>query len=154
MKRWDGDRIHIEPSLLTQYYVWLHVKEVDVIHTHIEATQSTKRHRKRGYKKKNTIDWIEKLLDKPLDNFRKYCIWRVFVPYFINVKGLNRLDAFNATKTWLDKCNSVSRLDFNAKQKIDEELNRVGSYRHIPRDRLKEENNPLYIRLRKEGVIY
>jgi hypothetical protein len=30
------------------------------------------------------------LYDRPLDNFRKHCIWRIFVPYFINVKGLSR----------------------------------------------------------------
>jgi hypothetical protein len=59
---------------------------------------------------------LERLLDRPLDDFRKYCIWRIFVPYFINVKGLSRSDAFNIIKSWLDRCTFVSR------QKIDEEL--------------------------------
>jgi hypothetical protein len=48
---------------------------------------------------KKTIAWIDKLLDTPLDNFRKYCIWRILVPYFINVRGLSRLETFDAIKT-------------------------------------------------------
>lgn len=101
----------------------------------------------------NKIIWIERLLDKPLDNFRKYCIWRVFVPYFINVKGLSRLDTFNTTKSWLDKCNSVSRLDFNPKQKIDYELNNVRDYSPIPQGELEQDNNPFYLLLKREGVL-
>jgi hypothetical protein len=26
------------------------------------------------------IDWIESLYEKPLDDFMKYCIWRIFTP--------------------------------------------------------------------------
>ena len=101
----------------------------------------SRKYRRRLGDKKKTITWIEelrygyieKLRDKPLDDFRKYSIWRVFVPYFINVRGLARLETFNATKSWLDKCNSVYRLDFNPKQKIDEALDRVGNYRPVSR---------------------
>jgi hypothetical protein len=30
-------------------------------------------------------DYIEKLFNKPLNDFRKFCIWKIFVPYFVNV---------------------------------------------------------------------
>jgi hypothetical protein len=69
------------------------------------------------------------------------------------MKGLPRGDAFNIIKSWLDRCNSVSRLDFNPRQKIDEELNNVGNYRPISRAKLEQENNSLYALLEKEGVI-
>ena len=75
------------------------------------------------------------------------------LPYFINVMGLSRLETFDAIKSWLDKCNSVYRLDFNPKQKIDTALDRVGNYRPVSCDKLKEENNLLYVRLKAEGVI-
>ena len=67
--------------------------------------------------------------------------------------GLSRLETFDAIKSWLDKCNSVYRLDFNPKQKIDTALDRVGNYRPVSCDKLKEENNLLYVRLKAEGVI-
>jgi hypothetical protein len=151
IRRWDGNKPSIKP-LLTPYYVWLQDAAIKDIQRRRRAEQkSRKYHRRPGDKK--TIGWIENLLDKPLDNFRKYCIWRVFAPYFINVKGLSRLETFNTTMSWLEKCNSVYRLDFNPKQKIDAALDRVGNYHPISRDKLKEENNLLYVRLEEEGII-
>jgi hypothetical protein len=34
----------------------------------------------------NHITWIEKLLLTPVGDGRKYCIWRIFAPYLVNVK--------------------------------------------------------------------
>ena len=62
------------------------------------APYRNRKYRRLGDKK--TIDWIELLYDRPLDNFSKHCIWRIFVPYFINVKGLPRSDAFNKISLW------------------------------------------------------
>ena len=97
--------------------------------------------------------YIEKLLDKPLEDFRKYCIWRVFVPSYINVKGLSKLQTFDIVDSWLDKCNSIARLDFSPKQKIDYELDHVGEFTPIRADQLKVDHNKLYTRLEKEGII-
>ncbi|MGC1929853.1 MAG: hypothetical protein WA667_12820 [Candidatus Nitrosopolaris sp.] len=77
----------------------------------------------------------------------------MFAPYFINVRGLSRLETFNTIESWLDKCNSVYRPDFNPTQKINTELDMVGNYRPVSRDKLKNENNLLYVRLKEEGVI-
>jgi hypothetical protein len=92
IRRWDGNKPSIKP-LLTQYYIWLQAAAIRDIQRRRRAEQKSRTYR--GYRRlgdssKKTIDWIEKLLDKPLDDFRKYCIWRVFVPYFINVRGLSR----------------------------------------------------------------
>ena len=151
MQRWDCNRPSIE-HLLTRCYIWLQAEAIKDLQRRRKAEQKFgKSHRR--LRDKMPITWIEKLLDNPLDNFRKYCIWRVFAPYFINVRGLSRLEAINTIKSWLDKCNSVCRLDFNAEQKIDVALARVGNYRPVSRDKLKEENNLLYARLKEEGVI-
>jgi DNA replicative helicase MCM subunit Mcm2 (Cdc46/Mcm family) len=99
------------------------------------------------------IDWIEKLLRIPLHNFRKYCIWRILVPYLINIKGVAQPDAFKIIKSWLDKCNSVRNLDFNARQKINEAFHRVMNYRNISLNNLKKENTDLYNLLQAKGVI-
>ena len=98
-------------------------------------------------------DWIDKLLQNPLDDFRKYCITFVFTPYFINIKRLSQSDAFSIIKDWLDRSSFCKRLDFNARQRINEALKSVGSYRSVRLDQLKVRNNSLYTRLQKEGII-
>jgi hypothetical protein len=151
IQRWDGDKPSIL-SLLTPYYIWLQAAAIREIHKRRRIEQNSSKYCRRIGGKK-TITWIEKLHDKPLDDFRKYCIWRVFVPYFINIKGLSRLESFDTIKSWLDKCNSLYRLDFNPNQKVDAALDRVYDYRPVSRDKVKEENTLLYVRLKAEGII-
>ena len=50
-------------------------KDLDI---QMEAEQ---KYRQWDKNKKNAISWIERLVDKPLSDHRKFCIRRVFVPY-------------------------------------------------------------------------
>src|SRR5215831_1310594 len=105
-----------------------------------------RRYRNRPVNNEKTFQWIEKLLEKPLDvEGRYYCTWRVLAPYLINVKRLSISDAFDIISSWLDRCNSLRRLSFNSvkRQKIDYALNNVGNYWSISRARLEQENNLL-----------
>jgi hypothetical protein len=151
----NGNTPVIERHLLLQYRIWLQFAVIrDLREQRARKEQYRKYRRVHGQSNHNyNYDYIEKLLDKPLDDFRKYCIWRVFVPYFINVKGLSELQTFDIVNSWLDKCDSVSRLNFSAKQKIDYELKEVANYTPIRADQLGAEHNRLWSRLQKEGVI-
>lgn len=100
------------------------------------------------------IDWIESLYARPLDGYRKYCTTFIFIPYFINVRRLSRSEAFNLVMNWLDRCGSdCKRLDFNPRQKIKESLDNVKKYRPVSKEKLKIRNEPLYLRLKTDGVI-
>jgi hypothetical protein len=44
---------------------------------------------------KQSIDWIERLLQRPLADYRKYCLWRILAPYVINVKHLPSVYSYN-----------------------------------------------------------
>jgi hypothetical protein len=44
------------------------------------------------------ISWIETLLQIPLSDHRKYCIWRILSPYLLNVKKLSNEEAYSITK--------------------------------------------------------
>lgn len=104
--------------------------------------------------------WVERLLQKPLCDFRKYCITFVLVPYFLNIKRLSDLDTFDKIMIWLDKCKSIHRLDFNAKSRIKYDIKSVRKLQSKRRfikpslTKLKAGNGPLYERLKSEGVIY
>jgi len=155
IKRWDGNRPSVEP-LLTQYYIWLHAAEVNDINERIERARHSRHHHTKECNITNRIGWIDKLLDKPiLNDSRKYCIWRVFAPYLINIRGLPRENAFNKISSWLDGCDSVCRLNFNVRDKINYGLNKVEQVKYLPvsRVKLERENPELYKQLRKEGIM-
>src|ERR671937_1347387 len=61
----------------------------------------------------NTIPWIEKLLETPIDDYRKNAVSLILAPYLINIKKLSYDDAFNIINTWLSKCGELRQLDHN-----------------------------------------
>src|SRR5215831_13489101 len=90
VQRWDGYRPNIR-WLLRDYRTHL----IQERYTESLARLRNDQKRVRSQWKKgiepsqqqqqtSKIDWIELLYRKPLNDFRKFCIWRVFVPYFIN----------------------------------------------------------------------
>jgi hypothetical protein len=153
-KYWNGNTPSVNRLLLMEYYTWLQFVAIkDIREQRVREVQYRKYRPGRARECINGYDYIEKLLNKPLDNFRKFCIWKIFVPYFINVKRLSRLETFNIVKPRLDRCNSVCRLNFNPKQKIDYALDHVGSYWPPYQDRLECVNKLFYGRLKKEGIV-
>jgi hypothetical protein len=104
-------------------------------------------------RKKKSIDWIEQLLQTPLIEHRKYCVWRILAPYFINVKHLSFDGSYIKIYQWLDKCNQLRKLDFEPETRINDSLNRATSTGYLPISfdnpsneprTLKTENRKLY----------
>jgi hypothetical protein len=149
---WDGNKPSIKP-LLSRYYIWRQAAVARDIDKQMDARKYN-HWRSRGKDGKKTFQWIEKLLDKPLGDHRYYCIWRILVPYLINVKGASRHDTFETIMSWLDKCNSLKRLGFSPKQKVDYVLDHVGSCYPISRADLEQQNNLLYTWLKNEGIVH
>ena len=61
----------------------------------------------------NTIPWIEKLFQTPIDDYRKNTVFLILAPYLINTKKLSYDDALNVINSWLNKCDQSRRLDSN-----------------------------------------
>jgi len=100
--------------------------------------------------------WVERLLQKPLGDFRKYCITFIFVPYFLNIKRLSGLDTLDKIMSWLEKCRAIYRLDFNAKSRVKYEIKCLRKLQRSRRfikpslPKLKVGNPTLYTLLQKE----
>jgi hypothetical protein len=103
--------------------------------------------------KKQSIDWIERLLRTPLQEHRKYCIWRILAPYFINVKYLSFDDSYDKIHQWLKRCNQLKGLGFDPEPRINDALNRAANTGYLPisvdsplkePNTLKTENRELY----------
>ena len=90
--------------------------------------------------------WIETLLDIPIEDYRKYAIRRIIAPYLINIRKLAYDDAFNITKNWLNTCDKIKPLDFNANVKIKDTLRAATRVGYLPMgfSDLKSENGELY----------
>jgi Primase X len=94
----------------------------------------------------NKISWIEiGILRHPLSDHRKYIIWRILSPYLLNVKNLAKEESCYVIQDWLDKCDKLERLTFNAKSKTIEGLRGASKgYYPISLVTLKSENEELY----------
>lgn len=102
------------------------------------------------------IDWIEKLLHTPIDDFRKRSRGLILVPYLVVRRGMTDVDQIHdIVMQWADKCAQLYRLEPSR----HEYSNRVRSRIHevmqsnprIPPMRLetlKEKNPWLYEKLR------
>ena len=149
VQRWDGKRPSIQP-LRRDFRRWLIHKRIDDIEELKE--QEKKRGRFQIIASQNQskaitkIKWIEKgILEHPLPDHIKYIIWRILSPYLLNVKKLPKEESYSVMKDWLDRCNELERLNFNAKIKIKEGLKGASKgYFPISIEKLKEENNALY----------
>ena len=151
IQRWDGKRPSIQP-VLRDFRRWLIQKRIDDLEE--LKKQEKKKHGKyqiitsQNQSKIVTskIKWIEKgILEHPLPDHRKYIIWRILSPYLLNIKKLPKEESYSVIKEWLDRCNELERLNFNAKIKIKEGLRGASKgYFPISIDKLKEENKALY----------
>jgi hypothetical protein len=150
IQHWDGNRPSVN-HLLPRCYIWLKSAAIKDMQKRIEADKVSRKYRWKSEGKK-TFTWIENLLNKPLDSNRYYCVWRILVPYLINVRGLSREEALKIILNWLGKCNSVKRLSFNVR-KVDDVLSRVGKHYPIGPADLEGDNKLLFERLKSEGVI-
>jgi hypothetical protein len=142
---WDGKRPSIEP-ILRDFKRWLIQKRIDGIEElkkHTKYQIITSQNQSKVITK---IKWIEKgILEHPLPDHRKYIIWRILSPYLLNTKKLPKEESYSVIKAWLDRCNELERLNFNAKIKIKEGLRGANKgYFPISIDKLKEENKALY----------
>jgi hypothetical protein len=138
IQKWDGNRPSIN-WLLRDFRRYLIQKKIDNHVAEIKRTISSPN-------AKTTRLWIEILLDTPIEDYRKEAIRRIIAPYLINIKKLTYDDAFNVIKNWLDSCDNINPLDFNANVKIKDALRaatRIG-YLPIGFSDLKSENVELY----------
>ena len=62
--------------------------------------------------KKNYYEWIEeKILANPFEDYRKIIVDLILAPYLIKIKKLSYEQSYQVIKEWLDKCNSLQKLD-------------------------------------------
>ena len=153
VKRWNGSR-HSIKFLLEDFYVYLSSQRL----TELKQKKNPKFFPKNFRESKhpdtcNYIQWIERLLQTPISDYRKLAIWRIFVPYLLNIRSLPYDESYNIIGEWLDKCNQLKRLDFNPNQRIKSDLNSSKGFLPVCCQKLKIENESFYNLLQDNGVL-
>ncbi|HEY6587300.1 MAG TPA: DNA primase noncatalytic subunit PriX [Nitrososphaeraceae archaeon] len=94
---------------------------------------------KSSYHSTTHYEWIEKLLETPIEDGRKYVLWKILCPYLVNIKKLEYEQTFSILKDWLEKCNKLRKLDFNPNIEIKSKLRRVKHYNPISIKKMKDD---------------
>ena len=140
IQRWNGFRPSTNP-LLYHFYIYLADKKLKEFNS-MRKNQTETHHTFRG----NTIAWIEKLLQTPIDDYRKNSVNLILAPYLINVKKVPYDDALNIINSWLSKCGKLRQLDQNFDYTVRYALKYSAKNGHRPLkiDTLKIKNPILY----------
>jgi hypothetical protein len=147
LQKWNGKRVDAE-SLVHEFRIWLTQQEINL--TRRNKKKSSIRKPQYPYstntkqnKNITRIEWIERLLRTPIDDYRKDCLWRIIGPYLLNVRNLSESESAKIMEDWLDKCDRVRKWDFEPKTKIYSIVKGNRGYKPISFAKLKEENKEL-----------
>ena len=126
LQSWNEYRPLITRELLYNFHTYLNQKKS------IERNKILRRNKinNKKYSLYNSYQWIEKLLQTPIHEYRKRALWQILCPYLVNIKKFTNEESTKILRDWLDKCDSLSgrKLDFNPNQKIKDELKYVKNY--------------------------
>jgi hypothetical protein len=141
IQTWDGKRTAINWLLSDSRRYLIQEKINDTF-----EDAKLKRKRSAHHTTALTSHWIDSLLETPIEDHRKYVVWRILAPYLINNRKLSYDEAFIIIKVWLNKCNGTTPLDFNANNRIKDNLKAATKVGYLPIifNILKEENRQLY----------
>lgn len=141
---WNGIPVDIK-WILKHFYDYLkgYIKEETARMERMRRVQDAMRQRARDLGKTEEIEWIEKLLTTPLNDGRKYAVWRIFVPYLANVRNETTDSMLQKIQEWFDLCNAefpTNQIDKATRDYLTRSLKRVGTYLPVSRAKIKDEN--------------
>ena len=141
IQKWDGKRPAIN-WLLRDFRRYLILEKIDNNVAERKRTRLSPTVKATPAKRM----WIETLLEIPIGDYRKKAIRRIIAPYLVNIKKMAYDDAFSIMKNWLDSCDKIRPLDFNANVKIKDALKAATRVGYLPMafDDLKAEERELY----------
>ena len=163
IQRWDGQRPAIN-YILRRFRSWLindAIKEKLEVQSRQDDFRKLKNKWSYGHYNNNShnhhyyYDYIEKLLQTPIKDFRKRASSLVIIPYLVVVKKLESdQEVFNIARAWLDRCNEIEALDrgydYNYRIRSSIASSRKGQIPPMGLERFKEENRELYDMLVKQ----
>ena len=142
IQKWDGKSPAIQ---------WITNNFKDyLINKKINRISNRDQQQKKGYynrkldRQDSKMIWIEKMLQTPIEDGRKQCLWQILCPYLINIRKLTNENATNILKQWLQKCDKVKKIDFDSTAYIKNDLKNVKEYLPPSKVKLKNQYPEIY----------
>ena len=148
IQTWDGYRPKIN-LLLGKFHAYLVDQTIKELQRQKELKAKHQTKKNDNDASRTAIPWMNLLLETPIEDYRKNAISLILAPYLISIKKLYYDDAFNIIKDWLNRCDSIKRLDSNFNYRIKYALENSIKKGYLPMkfETLKEKNRPLYDKL-------
>lgn len=152
IQKWDGYRPEYK-LLIGSFYAYL-VGEREKERSRYQDAAAAAKNYALGVDY-GPIGWIEKLLQTPIDDFRKRSSDLILVPYLVVRRGMTDVDQIhNVVMQWADKCGELYRLEPTRREYSNRVRSRIyevmQSNPRIPNmslENLKEKNPELYRQL-------
>ncbi len=152
VQKWDGKRLPIQ-LLLKDFRRWIVQEEINQNKKQSKKSKSKTNSFDKFNQKSGQIEWIEKLLQTPIEDYRNYCLWAILSPYLLNVRGLSVEDTSRVLEEWLDKCDSLRKLSFSPRPKVNSTIKGNKGFNPISYPKLKDDYNVLYLLLVTKNVF-
>ena len=127
LQEWNKVRAPITRDFIEDFKTYLEQKATD----QKQENNNTNEHQKYSNINSQSTEWIEKLLKIPIEDFRKTSVSLILAPYIINIKKLSYKESFDILIEWLQKCDSIRKLNFNSRYLIKIALN-TANQKKIP----------------------
>lgn len=104
IQQWNGYRPPIQ--LVTKdFRRWLIQEELNERLKRKKITKTKIQASSKAYSS-TIIPWIEELLRTPIEDNRKYCLYKILVPYLKNIKMQDETTIVTVLQTWLNDCDA------------------------------------------------
>jgi hypothetical protein len=145
LETWNGIRPSIKVPILYDFYLWLANEKIN----ELERQKKISKYESNTTRTSNSIQWIDKLLQTPIEDYRKNAVSLILAPYLINIRKVPVTGSFSTIEGWLNKCASLRTLDSNFNYRVKYALNTAVESGIPPMklDTLKQKNRPLYEKL-------
>jgi hypothetical protein len=115
IQKWNKVRPPIPREFIEEFRSYLIQKKIDEARQRqkVLSTRNKNRHVNNNSKYNiNYYEWIEeKILANPFPDCRKIIVDLILAPYLINIKKMSYDESYRVIREWLDKCNSLQKLD-------------------------------------------
>ncbi|HET6590711.1 MAG TPA: hypothetical protein VFG45_11170 [Candidatus Nitrosocosmicus sp.] len=136
IQKWDGNEPYANDIIL---YLLVYLNQIKIDYKARSMISPFNRNNNL-----TKISWIEKLLVTSIEDHRKYCLWKILIPYLVNIRKLDKSEIISLLTDWLDRCDKEKRIDFRYPRKIEEDLRYVRGYLPISKEKLKIDNFDLF----------
>lgn len=140
IQKWDGKRPPMQ-NLLGYFLMFLVNQQIK------DKKCKTNIHKGNCCRFANSkINWIEQLLETPIEDYRKNSINLILAPYLANIKKLSDGESLKILENWIQRCDMLRKVNFNEKSTIEYALRYSKRKGQLPMKlvTLKDKNFELY----------